>query len=91
MFGQRFPFLPDCLRLKAKRLRNFIEGKSTVVIKDGKILEENLTKEKYSVDELLQLFRKKDAFQVADVEFGMLEANGELNVLLKKEKQPITA
>ena len=84
------PFFAGLLAIKSKKARNFIEGKSTVVIKDGKIQEENLTKEQYSVDELLQLLRKKDAFQVADVEFAMLEANGELSVLLKKEKQPIT-
>lgn len=84
------PFIAGVLGLKSKKLRNFIEGKSTIVIQDGKIQEENLTKEKYTVDELMQLLRKKNAFQVADVEFAVLETNGELNVLLKKEKQPLT-
>lgn len=84
------PFLAGLIGLKSPKFRDFIEGKYTVVIKNGKILEDNLAKEKYTVDELLELLRKKNAFQVADVEFGILEANGELNVYLKKEKQPIT-
>ncbi|MBS4222026.1 DUF421 domain-containing protein [Lederbergia citrea] len=84
------PFFAGMLAIKSKKARNIIEGKSTVVIKDGKIQEETLTKEKYSVDELLELLRKKNAFQVADVEFAVLESNGDLNVLLKKEKQPLT-
>ena len=52
--------------------------------KDGKILEDNLKKEKYTSDELLELLRGKDAFSVADVEFAVLEPSGELNVLLKR-------
>lgn len=84
------PFFAGLLALKNQKARNFIEGKSTVVIKNGKVQEDNLKKEQYSVDELLQLLRKKNAFHVADVEFAVLEANGELNVLMKKDKQPLT-
>ena len=49
-----------------------------------------MTKEKYTVEELLHLLRKKNVFNIADVEFAVLEANGDLNVMFKKEKQPIT-
>ncbi|MBG9580215.1 membrane protein, partial [Bacillus thuringiensis] len=79
------------LSLKNKTARDFFEGKSTVLIKDGKILEDNLKKEKYTSDELLELLRGKSAFSVAEVEFAVLEPSGELNVLLKKDSQPLTA
>ncbi|HFJ9332298.1 TPA: DUF421 domain-containing protein [Bacillus paranthracis] len=85
------PFLTGILSLKNKTARDFFQGKSTVLIKDGKILEDNLKKEKYTSDELLELLRGKDAFSVADVEFAVLEPSGELNVLLKKDRQPLTA
>ncbi|EEK75693.1 DUF421 domain-containing protein [Bacillus cereus] len=84
-------FLTGILSLKNKTARDFFQGKSTVLIKDGKILEDNLKKEKYTSDELLELLRGKDAFSVADVEFAVLEPSGELNVLLKKDRQPLTA
>ncbi|MFK4464658.1 DUF421 domain-containing protein [Bacillus sp. RC252] len=85
------PFFTGILSLKNKTARDFFEGKSTVLIKDGKILEDNLKKEKYTSDELLELLRGKNAFSVADVEFAVLEPSGELNVLLKKDCQPLTA
>ncbi|HFJ9411945.1 TPA: DUF421 domain-containing protein [Bacillus cereus] len=85
------PFLTGILSLKNKTARDFFQGKSTVLIKDGKILEDNLKKEKYTSDQLLELLRGKDAFSVADVEFAVLEPSGELNVLLKKDRQPLTA
>ncbi|MED4287241.1 DUF421 domain-containing protein [Priestia megaterium] len=85
------PFLAGIISLKNKPFRDFIEGKGTVFIKDGKIMEENLKKEKYTIDELLDLLRKKSVYQAADVEFAVLEATGDLNVLLKKENRPLTA
>ncbi|MGG3520827.1 DUF421 domain-containing protein [Bacillus pseudomycoides] len=84
------PFFAGMVALKNKRIRNLIEGKATIFIKDGKVLEDNLKKENYTIDELLELLRKKNAFNIADVEFAVLESGGELNVLLKRDKQPLT-
>ncbi|WP_079509267.1 DUF421 domain-containing protein [Mesobacillus jeotgali] len=86
-----FTYLHDLLGIKSKTFRDLFEGKSTVLIKDGKILEENLKKEKYTIDELNSLLRQKNVFKTADVEFAVLEPKGDLSVLLKKELQPLTA
>ncbi|WP_045523883.1 DUF421 domain-containing protein [Neobacillus niacini] len=80
----------DILALKSKSFRDFIEGRGTVLIKDGKVLEENLKKEKYTIDELSALLRQKDIYRVADVEFAVLEPRGTLSALLKKENRPLT-
>jgi uncharacterized membrane protein YcaP (DUF421 family) len=82
--------LVDFFALKSKKFRDFVEGKSTVFIKDGKILEDNLKKERFSTDELAELLRIKNVFRVADVEFATLEPTGELSVLLKRENRPLT-
>ena len=85
-----FTFLVDVLSIKSKTFRDLIEGKATVFIKEGKVLEENLKKEKYTIDELNSLLRQKNVFKTADVEFAVLEPKGDLSVLLKKEMQPLT-
>ncbi len=79
------------LALKSVSFRNFIHGKGIPVIKDGKVLEDNLKKERYTTDDLLKLLRTKNVFKAADVEFAVLESNGDVSVLLKKENQPLTA
>ncbi len=84
-------FLISLLSLKSKTFRSVIFGKGVPLIKDGKVLEDNLKKEQMTTDELLRKLRTKQVFQMTDVEFAVLEANGELNVLLKKEEQPLTA
>nr|WP_263326210.1 DUF421 domain-containing protein [Neobacillus sp. Marseille-Q6967] len=82
--------LVDIIALKSKSFRDFVEGRGTVLIKDGKVLEDNLKKEKYTIDELSALLRQKNIFKIADVEFAVLEPEGDLSALLKKENRPIT-
>ena len=83
--------LVDILSLKSKKFRDIVDGKGTIIIKDGKIMEDNLKKEKYSLDDLGSLLRQKDVFNIADVEFAMLEPKGDLSILLKKENRPLTS
>ncbi|MBP2239568.1 uncharacterized membrane protein YcaP (DUF421 family) [Cytobacillus eiseniae] len=84
-------YLVDLLSLKSNSFRDFVEGKGTIFIKDGKIMEDNLKKEKYSSDELGSLLRQRNVFNVADVEFAILEPSGDLSVLLKKVNRPLTS
>ena len=82
--------LVDILGLKSKKFRDLVDGTSTILIKDGKIMEDNLKKEKYSISDLDSLLRQKNVFNIADVEFAMLEPKGDLSVLLKKENRPLS-
>ncbi|AIF43937.1 DUF421 domain-containing protein [Virgibacillus sp. SK37] len=85
------PFAVEFIALKSKSFRNFTQGKSTVLIQDGKIMEDNLKKEGYSTDDLLEKLRDNNIFLASDVEFAVLEPSGSLSVLPKKENQPLTA
>ncbi|HHU31169.1 MAG: DUF421 domain-containing protein [Zhaonellaceae bacterium] len=78
------------LTLKSKVARDIIQGKGVVLIKEGKILEDNLKKVHLTADDLLEQLREKNAFKLADVEFAILESNGKFNVMLTKENQPLT-
>lgn len=80
----------DYLSIKSKWVHDFINGKETVLIKDGKVMEENLLQVKYTGEELLRELRTKNVFNLADVEFAVMEATGEISTLLKSDKKPIT-
>lgn len=80
----------EFVSLKSKIARDIVDGKGVVLIKDGKVMEDNVTKVHLTIDDLLQQLREKNAFKVADVEFAVLEADGKLNVLFNKENQPLT-
>lgn len=78
------------LSLKSKMVRDFVQGKETILINNGKVLEDKLMEAKFSPEDLLSKLRRKNAFKVADVEFALLEPDGEVSVLLKKDKQPLS-
>lgn len=80
----------EILQLKSKKIRDFLDSKAIVLVKDGKILEDHLKQVRVTSDEFLSLLRKKNVFNPADVEFALMEPNGEINVLLKRENQPLT-
>ncbi|SES21477.1 DUF421 domain-containing protein [Salipaludibacillus aurantiacus] len=78
-------------RLKvAHRLTGrLITFEPTVVIQNGKMINQNLKKIRYSIDNLMQMLREKDVFDIAEVETAVVEANGSLSVLKIPEKQAI--
>ncbi|TYQ12664.1 UNVERIFIED_CONTAM: uncharacterized membrane protein YcaP (DUF421 family) [Acetivibrio alkalicellulosi] len=76
--------------LKSLFLRKLIDFESIVVIENGKINAENLKKTRLRIDNLLMMLREQNAFNVADVEFAVLETDGKLSVLKKSHKLPLT-
>ena len=85
------PLLLDFASMKSKTVYNLLHGKERVLIKNGKIMEDNLSKERITGQEFLQIMRSKNAFNLADVEFSLLETNGDINVSLKADKKPVTS
>jgi uncharacterized membrane protein YcaP (DUF421 family) len=85
-----FAYLFEVMNMKSITFRKLFEGKGTVMIKGGKVLEDNLKKERLTGDELMESLRKKGVFTLAEVEFALLETSGDLTVLVKKENQPLT-
>ncbi|WP_027365324.1 DUF421 domain-containing protein [Desulfotruncus alcoholivorax] len=85
-----FPALIYLLSIKSKIVRDIIQGKETVLINHGKVLEDKLMEALYTPEDLLSQLRKKDVFNFADVEFAVLEPTGDVSVLLKKDSQPLT-
>lgn len=85
-----FYIVLDYLSLKNRFLHDLINGKETVLIKHGKVMEDNLKENRLTGEELLRELRFRNVFNLADVEFAVMESTGEVNVLLKSDKKPVT-
>lgn len=83
-------YLMGYVSLVSRPARKLLEGEPTVLVHNGKVLEHNMGKLRYNLDDLLIQLRNKNAFNIADVEFAILEPNGQLSVLLKSQKRPVT-
>ncbi|APH14457.1 hypothetical protein NPD5_1017 [Clostridium sporogenes] len=82
--------ITDYLDIKSINFRKLIDGDPIVLISNGKLLDYNLKKVKITINTLMMELRKKDIFNVDDVAFAVIETDGELSVLPKANKQPIT-
>ncbi|WP_105614184.1 YetF domain-containing protein [Vallitalea okinawensis] len=83
-------YLISLIALKNRTFRKVVEGEPLLVIQDGKLLENNLKKARYSIDEFNMLLRQNDCYTPDDVEYGILESNGLLNIIKKADKQNVT-
>lgn len=83
-------FMISFTAMKSNSMRNVICGKPTILIENGRIIEENLRKEFYNLSDLLEQLRINNVPNIADVEFAILETSGQLSVIPKSQKRPVT-
>ena len=77
------------INLKSMRIRGWICGIPRIVIHRGKIVEEALEKEGMSLNELEERLRQYGITNIGDVEYAILETNGQLSIIEKPEKRTI--
>lgn len=82
--------LSEVLSSKSEKIRILINGRPSLLIDHGAINYKELNQSKITVSELMEMLRLKDAPSVSDVLYACLETNGELSVILKPEKSPVT-
>ena len=78
------------LSMKSFFVRKLLNGKSVVIIKNGVIDQQAMRDVRMTVVDLIELLRDKDVFNINDVAFAVLEVNGNLSILLKKDAQNVT-
>lgn len=72
------------LTLKNRTIRQLFDGKPSYLIENGKLNEEEMRKQRYTLDDLMMQLREKRLPNLADVEFAVLETSGKLSVLEKE-------
>ncbi|HSQ88222.1 DUF421 domain-containing protein [Romboutsia sp.] len=82
--------ITDYLDIKSINFRKLVDGEPIILISNGKLLDYNLKKVKITINKLMMQLREKDVFNIDDVALAAVESDGELTVLLKVNKQPIT-
>lgn len=85
-----FEILTSVFNMKSIKFRSFMQGNPVVIINDG-VLNQKLLKElRFTVDDLLESLRQKDVFDISQVQYAIVETNGQLSVLLKPEHDTVT-
>ena len=79
--------LISILNIKSIKMRGIICGKPRILIYRGKIDEEALRKERFTINELQERLRGNNVMNLADVEYAILETSGQVTVIQKPEKR----
>ena len=77
------------LNLKSIKFRSLTCGKPRILIYRGKIDEKALINERFTLNELQERLRNSNIFNLADVEYAILETNGNISVIQKPEKRNV--
>lgn len=78
------------IHIKSFKLRKIINSKPDILIDNGNIVEANMKSNRITISELMMKLREKNIFNIADVEFAIMETDGELSVLPKPNEKPLT-
>ncbi len=70
--------------------RVWLDGRPTVLMEGGRVLERNLRKVRVSIEEMMLMLRGKDIFDLNHVEYAVLEVNGKISARKKPEFEPVT-
>ena len=85
-----FSICVSFVSVKSYAARKILDGTPQILIENGKIIEIGLKKTKLNINDLLEECRQKDIFDIADIEFAILEASGKLSILKKPQVLPLT-
>ena len=77
--------------MRSVKLRKLTYGRPEIIIRNGRIIREAMHKNRFTLDELMQELRAQGLTDTAQVEYAVLETNGQLSIILKCGNQPATA
>lgn len=68
------------ISLKSNKFRKSVDGSPTVIIKEGKIKFNEMSKLRYSLDDLITQLREQGIKSIEEVSYAILENDGKLSV-----------
>lgn len=78
-------FILEMITQKWSKTRGFLEGKPTIIIREGQIQRASLKKCKLDINQLQHLIRSKGVFSIRELDYAVLETDGTVSILKKAE------
>ncbi|HYF75412.1 MAG TPA: DUF421 domain-containing protein [Candidatus Nitrosocosmicus sp.] len=78
------------ISMKSERARGLISGKPSILVERGVIMEQELQRIRYNLNDLLEQLRLKDYANLEDIDYAILETSGQLSVIPKAEVKSVT-
>lgn len=76
------------IMLKSAKVRKLMIGSPRIIISEGDILQKEMKRLRYTVDDLTEAMREEQIFDINQIHYAIVETTGKINFLLKKDYQP---
>lgn len=76
---------------KSVKFRKFLNGKPVIIIEKGNILPSVMKELNMNIDDIMESLRGAGYFNPSEVEYAILETNGNMSVLPKADSRPLSA
>lgn len=76
------------IMLKSAKVRKLMIGSPRIIISEGEILQKEMKRLRYTVDDLTEAMREQQIFDITQIHYAIVETTGKINFLLKKDYQP---
>lgn len=83
-------YIISFVSIKSILARRFFIGVPTVLVEKGKIIESGLKKSKIDVNDLLMVARENGYFNLDEIDYALMEVNGNISFLPKEKEKPVT-
>ncbi len=77
------------LATKSIKFRKFLNGKPIIIIEKGNILPDVMKELNLNIDDIMEALRGAGYFNPSEVEYAILETNGNLSVMPKSGNRPL--
>lgn len=79
------------LSMRSIKVRKFLCGKPVILIENGRFLQDNMRKNRVTLDELISQLREKEVLDPSTVQYAILETGGNLSVFPYPQERPAAA
>mgnify|MGYP002802855118 FL=1 len=79
------------LTMRSVRFRAVLCGRPSVIVRDGKVDQREMRRNRFTVDELHEELRAQGITDLNTVKYAILETSGRVSVLPRVTEQPVTA
>ena len=83
-------YFSSLITIKSIKARRFLSGVPTVLVEKGKIIESGLKKSKIDINDLLAEARESGYFNLDEIDYALMEINGNISFLPKENEKPVT-
>lgn len=82
--------LVSFVSLKNRKFRRLLSGKPSILIYKGRINEKEMERQRFNLEDLLEELRINNFADVSQIDYAVLETNGEISIIPKTEARPVT-